>query len=211
MENKVAIEGQSKMKPMGKAHTEKSGFSLIEVLLTILVLSVVAMAAVPYTLGWRIALRASTVATTLSSDLLGARRMAITVGADVIVSFELTDNTYRVYVDRDGSGVVLSNLTKTVPLNDIAAGVRFGYNPGKGIDGNAITAAVKMGGTSSPIRVTFRPDGQIVNGGTVYLIPSMDLGNMDNRQRAVNASVAGKISTWRYNSDGSPGPWMEYM
>ena len=197
--------GTKMIKSRKKRTRDESGFTYMELVITLAILTALTAAAIPATNGWRINLRVDAVAFEVLSDLQKARSLAIELNKDVIVTFDIPSKFYSIYINNNDLGVDPSNLYKSVTLDSIAGGVSFAYYPGLGIDGQEITAAVIFGQTSAPIRCTFRPTGTALNEGAIYLIPSTDLGLSPARAKVLNVYLSGRISRWGYNSG-----WEEY-
>lgn len=183
-----------------------SGFSLAELMVTIAVIGILTIAATPYTLGWRLNQSAKYVATAITYDLQEAKSEAIKENKDVIVTFDIEDNSYQVYLE----SIDISNLISSNTIASLDAEITFGYNEGLGIDGEGITQEVRMGNTSEPIRCIFRPNGTANDSGEIYIIPTKDIGHENKRQKAIVISTNGRIARWEF-SESEVVPWEEYL
>ena len=199
------------MKIMKENKAANQGFTVMEMMITLAVFAIMSLVAVPYTLGWRKAGIVNTVAMAVMSDLQEAKSLSIAKNSNVIVAYDISEKTYRFYLDENGLGIDESNLVKSVTLSSIHSGIVFGYVPGPGIDGDDISGAIVMGSTSEPIRCVFRPDGTVINRGTIYLIPATDLYSVPERQKAIHISSIGRISKWGYDASGGLVPWKEHL
>lgn len=187
------------------------GFTIFEAFIVLTIITGITMMLIPYTKGWHATSQVNAVAYAVMSDLKVARNLSISKNHDVIVTFDIPENTYRIYLDTNGLGVDISNLVDSIPLSSIVPDVQFGYMYGNGVDGEEITAAVIMGNTSAPIRTVLRPNGSVVNPGQVYLIPTVDMMTATERQRAVVITSTGTVTRWAYDISGGVIPWKEYL
>jgi prepilin-type N-terminal cleavage/methylation domain-containing protein len=188
-----------------------NGYSLIELVVTLSIFSIMATIAVPYSADWRKSRRVSNVATVITYDLMDAKSKSITNNSDVIVTFDLVEQTYRMYLDTNGLGIDISNLIKAVTINSIDPTIQFGFSPSNGLDGSQISQAAVLGSTSSPIRCIFKPNGTAIHAGSLYLIPVAEAGTNSTRMHAIKIEKSGRISRWKH--DGSQGliPWKEHL
>lgn len=194
-----------------RAFLSNDGFSIVEMVVAIAIISIIAGIAVPYTMGWRTAQKVNAAAIAVATELNEAKMLAISRNANTIVAFDPSTKTIKTYLDVNADGIDISDLIRSMSLSEVAGDIIFGYNQGAGIEGATISQAVKMGNTSNPIRVTFVPNGQAINIGAIYLISTGDLGGRNDRQRAVAISKTGRISRWKYVTGNTPGPWMEMI
>jgi type IV fimbrial biogenesis protein FimT len=84
-----------------KIMRKNSGFSLMELMIIIAIMSVIAAIAVPSMIGWRSRSKLQGAASNLAGDLQVAKLMAIKESNFVVVDFAA--NGYRVFVDNDGN------------------------------------------------------------------------------------------------------------
>lgn len=187
------------------------GFTFIELMVAIAVFGILILAAIPSTLDWRKNQRANAAATAIMYDVLQAKNMAVQNNADVILTFDLANHVYRMYLDTNGLGIDVSNLAKVQPLTSIEPSSRFGFIPGTGLDGNSISQSVVMGNTSNPVRCIIKPNGQVIHPGIIYTIPVYDMGSIAKRQRAIQISSTGRVSRWDYTNPGDLIPWKEHL
>jgi len=184
----------------------RSGFSLLELVITLAIISIM-MAGFPVARSMLPDVKINSAARGLGQEMREARALAVKHSNDVIVSF--VGNQINVYSDTELDGIELSDLVLSHPLEYYGTGAVFRAVATTGIDGQPIAAAVKMGGTSNPVAVTFRANGAAMNTGVIYLGPSdstrLDLG------RAIEINSLGRVVLWKYDATGSPGPWKKYL
>lgn len=185
--------------------SKNEGFSLVELIIAISIIGILSIAAVPYTMNWRASAKVNNVANIIMHDLLEAKSQSITHNVDVIVTFDLEEKTYRVYLDTNGAGIDISNLIKSVPLSSIDPGVTFGNIVNEDINGDDISQSVVMGTTTNPIRTILKPNGEVINAGAIYLVPTQNA--TVERQRAVEITSAGRVTRWTYVNDA----WEELL
>jgi len=68
---------------------------------------------------------------------------------------------------------------------------------------------VDFGGTHDPISLTFRPNGATRDPGILYLTHRKT--SMPDLGRAVEVLATGRVQSWRYNINSSPGPWERFL
>ena len=181
---------------------------LIELIITIAVAMIV-ISAFPMARGALPEIRANSFSRSLAMDLREARSLAVQHGNDVIVTFDLSEKRVNIYSDSDLDGIEVSDLVRSRSFAEYGDGIAIRAVTTTGIDGSAISAAIKFGSTSNPIAVTFFPNGSAKNIGVVYLAPSATTNV--NLGRAVEVLSSGKVSTWKYDINGSPGPWVKWI
>jgi len=186
----------------------QAGFSLIELLITIAVMAIL-LATVPLATDLMPHLRINKATRALAQDLRQARSLAIKNGKDVIVTFDPTTSQVAVYSDADLDGIETGDLVRQKALSDYGDRVAFRAVTTLGVDGQTVTAAIQMGNTSSPIAVTFRPNGTARDFGSIYLAPSDD--SHSDLGRAIQILATGKVKTWRYDGDNASEPWEGWL
>ena len=187
--------------------SKRAGFSLIELIVVIAMMSI-GIAVIPAFRSWSGIARANAVMRTLASDLRWARSVAVDRNHDIIVTFDTSANSYSIFDDVDRDGPDTGDLIKSVALNDVGKGAMFHATVGQGVGGDAITSAVVMGGTSNPIAVTFKANGEAINPGEAYLISSIDTApGKTDRNRAVQVLKTGRVGTYRWDNNSG---WVEH-
>jgi prepilin-type N-terminal cleavage/methylation domain-containing protein len=190
-----------------------TGFSLVEVLITIAIIGILA-AIIPTTLSdWILTHKANLTASQISTDLIYARTKAISHNNSYIITFYASPNgncNYEIHDDENDNGV--RDAGEVVISVALASGIQFGTNPGiKGIDNNSIDSqGIDLGPDNS---ISFDPRGYASESGALYLIPTRDLSfpNRNDRMRAISILQAtGQVKVWKYSAGAAnPGPWVE--
>ena len=170
------------------AERRPSGFTLIGLLLTMVIMGILAGIAIPSFSPWLPKSRVNGAARTLFTDLRLAKMKAISENRNYEITFDTANNRYSIYLE---SGA----LVKTVDIDDRYPGIGYGYIPGNKPSGGAITGEVTFTGT--PPRFIFEPTGLSNKAGSVYLKPTGDDVRKD-RQRAITVSSIGRVKLWRH-------------
>jgi prepilin-type N-terminal cleavage/methylation domain-containing protein len=192
----------------------KEGFTLTELLVTIIVLGILASIAIPAFSIWYPNYKLRSAATDLYSNLQWAKLEAVKENADCAVIFSAGGGTYQIIsggADKDyyatGDNVILKTVTfLTYDDNgNIGYGRSTGSNPfdaGRGFDNN-ITFDDNNGGNDGDDTVVFNSRGminkQVNTAGEVYLRNNRD------RSYVVAVTATGGILLRRWN--GSSTSW----
>lgn len=187
------------------------GFTVIELVVAIAIMGAMVVS-IPAFRAWQSIMQVNNAARIVAQDLRFARSLAVDRATNVIVSFDLTSHSYSLYVDADGDGPQIYDLEKTVVLGSLAAGVQFNTSSETGVGGGEITAGVMLTGAGSPPSCTFRPNGEAVNPGAVYLLSKTDATSSSrDRNRAVQVLSTGRITTMRWSGQNPSDPWVPYF
>ncbi|MFH2013087.1 MAG: GspH/FimT family protein [Pseudomonadota bacterium] len=187
---------------MLKRWREKSGFTLIEVLVVVAIIGIVGIIGGTVIISWIPTIRVNSAARDLVSEMQLARMNAVSERNDYVITFDTTTHQYKVYDDGDNDGAEVSELIKTIDVDSKYRGIQFGYVAGEiGTSGTAIAASV----TFSSLNVTFEPNGKANKNGSIYLIPTEDIRpRRRDRQRAITVIQTGRIKLWKCYPGGSP-------
>jgi prepilin-type N-terminal cleavage/methylation domain-containing protein len=178
---------------------QETGLTLLELLITIMVLAIFATIAIPNYNAYLPKSRANGAARELFSELQAARMRAISDNNDYVVAFSTLNDIYAVYDDDDGDGPETHEKIKSIRIPDTFPGIGFGYVPGNNPSGNPITSEVTFTGN----KVTFKPTGLASPAGAVYLIPGEDVGaSRKDRSRAVTVLLSGRVRLYSHTGTG---------
>jgi prepilin-type N-terminal cleavage/methylation domain-containing protein len=188
----------------------KSGFTLMEVMMVISIISIT-FAAIPAFQSWMPILRTNATTRGLASDLRLARSEAVDRNHNIVVTFDLSANSYSLFSDADNDGPDISDLEKTVSLSSLGPGVLFASTSDYAVGGGAISSAVSLSAPTDPPMIVFKSSGEALHPGSIYLISARDMspGSRD-RNRAVQVLNTGNVKTWRWNANTPTNPWMEW-
>lgn len=186
-----------------------SGFSLVELMITVGILAVAGVAAAPNLMNSIGKYRVEGAVQALATEMSLTRMRAISANRTHHVAFDFSNQKLDVYLDDDNDWSTSNEVIKSISLSSAFPNVSLDYNSATGVDGTAIGAAAVFGGSSSPVRVTFRPNGMVAESGAFYVLPLADKGNRNDRMRAVKISLVGQVTRQRPKSTNTP-PWEEY-
>jgi len=174
------------------------GFSVTELLIVMTIMGILGAIVAPDFSKQALMRQVDGESKKLSLDLMVARISAIKNNNNVVVRLNNpAANQYTVHNDINGDFNVDGGETlKTVPLNPR---VQFGFF-GAGVNdpnGNPINNPISLAdGTST---ITFNSRGQASTSGSVYLIPTSEIGQSNNLLRAINVIQAtGSVEYWEY-------------
>jgi prepilin-type N-terminal cleavage/methylation domain-containing protein len=173
------------------------GYGIPELLIVITIAGILAATAVPNYSQMVLRRQVDGESKKLFMDLQLARISAIKNNNDVIVSINTAGNQYTIHDDTNSDAVV--DAGENVKVIALLQRVRFGFFGG-GIndpDGNAVANSVALVGGGSVI--TFNSSGEASTGGSMYLIPTSDLGQSNRLLRAISVVQAtGGVDYWEY-------------
>ncbi len=132
----------------------RCAFTLVEIIVTLVILAIVAAMTVPYVTG-AASIQASSAARLIMSDLEYAQSQAITTQSPVSVTFSVSGNSYTV---SNASGTLIHPISKQAYVVDFDTLGGFG---------NVSVSAADFGGA---LNVTFDALGAPDNNGTVTVI-----------------------------------------
>jgi prepilin-type N-terminal cleavage/methylation domain-containing protein len=186
----------------------RNGFTLIELLVTMAVVAIM-ISIIPITRSFMPVLEINQGTRAFAQEIREARSMAVSNGNDVILTIDPGSGLIQIYSDGDFDGPEIADLVGSRMLTDYANAIYFHAPTNLSIEGSLRDGALDFVDDNSPISITFRPNGGAVNVGVVYL----DHRKSDNSEmaRAVQVLATGKIVTWRYSENASPGPWERWL
>ena len=198
------ILSKTESKRLGRFFKPQTGLTLIEMLTVIALIGILAAMAIPNFSRWKEKYELNGETKKVYFDLLLAHSTSIKNNHDVLVTFDILNNTYKVHQDINNNGVEESSeQIKSVNLeNDI----QFGFNSGVlDLEGNLVTSSIFLASGNS---ITFNSRGQASTSGSIFLIHKNDIGKSNNRLRSINIiQSTGAIESLEYNSSGSSGSW----
>ncbi len=194
---------------------QKNGFSFIEILVVIVIITVLAGIGAMTFYNYKPTMKINGAARQIHSDLMQSRMKAVSENNNYVIAFTPSANTYKIYDDDDNDfsvgNIEDSELIKSVSFDDIANefyGVEFGFVPNTDKPNGAGTLVPG----NSPVTPTgawfrFEPNGRGRSGG-IYLILTEDLADsLKGRTRAITVSTAGKVKIWRYEKNDGTDQW----
>lgn len=190
------------------AQGRQAGFTLTELMMVIAVIGI-AIASMQITRSYLPQVRINTFTRTLAIDLREARALAVQYGNDVIVAFDLANDQVNIYSDSDSDGMELADLIRSRSFSYYGSNVSIRSVSSTGVDGLLLSAPIHLGSTSDPVFAAFRANGSVVNAGVIYLAPN-DSAKIDFG-RAIEVLSTGKITMWKFDLSGSPGPWVKWI
>lgn len=149
----------------------KSGFTIIELMITISIISILAAISIPGFYAYRPLHRARGTARLIFSDMHYAKMQSATQNIRYIVDFKAGTDEYRIYADKNKSGPELEadELVKSVCLKEIFPGIGIMYDR----------------------QINFLPKGTATSG-TVSIRPLSDSG-FKRRFKIIVSGTTGRI------------------
>ncbi|HWN18352.1 MAG TPA: prepilin-type N-terminal cleavage/methylation domain-containing protein [Gemmatimonadales bacterium] len=172
--------------------TDRSGFSMIELLSVIVIIGLMTAIALPKS--GIASYRANSGAQVVSSALSYAQRQAISRQADTRVAFDLANNRMRVHEDRNNDNII--DADERVTFANLPEGITFGRGtaPARAMGGEVVTFTRAQG--ILPVLV-FHRDGTASEDGGVYVTTIAGLAvDRTADVRAVEISRATGRPTW---------------
>ncbi|MCX5766021.1 MAG: prepilin-type N-terminal cleavage/methylation domain-containing protein [Gemmatimonadetes bacterium] len=180
----------------GRGTRRRSGFTIIELLMVVAVISIVAGWALPK---FSIArYRADAAGRLVRLVLQTAQRNAITRQSNVIISFDMTYNRMRVVQDYNNNDTL--NTTDQVMFKPLEEGAKYVTPTWAGVSGAVPTAAVSgpaLRTVSSMTSVIFRRDGSASSDLEVY-VTTRDAVRVEYRGIQLSSST-GKVDLFKWN------------
>jgi prepilin-type N-terminal cleavage/methylation domain-containing protein len=141
-----------------------TGFTSLELLVVITIISIVAAIALSKVDLYRI--QANSAAQAISTTMVVAQRESITRQHDIILTFDAAARTMRMTWDADNDGIAdAGERTRVIPLDDRVMFGRGGA-PARGIGANPINFNQLVGGVPA---LTFHRNGSASGVGGFYL------------------------------------------
>jgi prepilin-type N-terminal cleavage/methylation domain-containing protein len=176
--------------------SSRRGFSLVEMLMVVVLISMVVMWALPR---FSIArYRADAAGRLVRSLLQTGQRNAITRQSNVIVGFDLTDNRMRIVQDVNNNGVI--DAGELVQYRRMAEGAKWVTPTWAGVNGTTPTASVtgsQLTTISGLTSVIFRRDGSASTDLEIY-VTMRDAVKDEYRAITLTAST-GRTSMYKWN------------
>ena|GEM_PF-1014027 len=181
------------------------GSTLIEMITVVVVFGILLAVAAPNYSRWMEKRVINAESQKLYLDLMLARISAIKNNNDVICTFNAGANSYKIHDDTDGNGT--EDTGETIKSVTQDPRVQFGFVGSSitDIDGNTVSTPVALADGGSV--VTFDSKGQASTSGSVYLIHGSDVGQSNDRVKAISiVQATGGVDLWKYDYNQSP-PW----
>lgn len=191
---------------LGIVMNKEHGFTLIELITAMVILSIITATALPNFSNWRNNYQIRAESNRVHMDLRLARMTAIKNNNDVVVTFLPASQTYSILNDTNNNGT--ADTGESLNSRALENNVQFGFSGGSitDMDNNSVTETVKMGPSDI---VVFDARGQASVSGVLFLINKYHFSEGSNDQlRGINVIQAtGAAELWKYNAALTPIPW----
>lgn len=183
--------------------SREKGFSLIELLTVVSLMSIMAAIAMPNLLKMMPGMRVNTATRQVVSKMLLLKMKAISENRKLRISFSGAASQYTVQQDVnrndwDASDPIIETL-------ELPTGIIFDTNATIKPGGGSITCA-DDGICFAGNKASFTENGTVTSG-TIYLIVKEDKGtSRTDRMRAISLNSTGRVQAWRYTGVGT-NPW----
>jgi prepilin-type N-terminal cleavage/methylation domain-containing protein len=185
----------------GSLQPGRNGFTLIEMILVVTIMGIVAAFTLPKIDYAKYRVNSSMRG--LGTTLLGAQRRAVSSQHDIIVTFDVTQQSIRILEDANNNGQADDGeRTRGIPLGEhvvIGRASTPSYPP---IGAGPVVFTRRMGGIPA---LTFHRNGSASEMGGVYLTSRRALNSSDilNDTRLVTIERAtGRVSWFSHNATG---------
>jgi prepilin-type N-terminal cleavage/methylation domain-containing protein len=180
------------------------GFTLLELMMVMAITAILLVIAIPNLSKWKEEHEINGQAQKVYFDMKLARATSIQNNNNVLVTFDIVKNIYKVHDDTNNNGI--EDLKETVKTVNLENNIEFGFNLGLfDVDGNSVTSSIFFGGGN---KVTFNSRGQSDSGGSIFLIHRNRIGHTNDRMRSIFLSrITGSVEILKYDLNGRPSPW----
>lgn len=170
--------------PKSRLAKEKSGFTMMELMIAIAIIGILAAIGIPAFTVWLPNYRLKVATGDVYSALQFAKSTAVKENADVVIWFSTANNTYRAYLDNGEGGGTASNQTQDGGEKTIRDGT---MEPG-----------IDMYSTSLTSGQTFFNSRGLASGG----VGDVCLRNDQSKFKRITVSITGHLKI-ENSSDGS--------
>jgi type IV fimbrial biogenesis protein FimT len=175
----------------------EAGFTLAELIVTIAVLGIIAAIAIPQVSEYLPISRVNGAAIELFTELQLAKTRAISENNDYVITFDTSNNTYKIHDDDNGNGGEdTGESVKSVDIEERYPGIGYGYIAGTYNTSGSALISKEVTFSGNPPTLTFKPTG-LGKAGAVYLIPTAETSNKE-RQRAITVATTGRVRLYRH-------------
>lgn len=187
------------------AMNKEDGFTLVELIATMVILSIIMATAVPNFTLWKVNYEIRSESERVHMDMVLARMTAIKNNNNVVMTFNATNNSYSILDDTDNDGT--ADPGETLKARTLENDVVFGFYGASitDMDNNSVSEKVFLGPSDT---VTWDSRGQADLSGMLFLIHNSHVNVGNSKLRGINVIQAtGAAELWHYNSAITPIPW----